>query len=132
MFLNDCLHRIYGGIGPKQRNQMKTAVLAAYEQAGSDLPSLPDVLAAYETVVGERIDAPYSILSYLADLEVFVPDARDAVSFRQFFDGVLVIDLASLGIGEKERNMLVVLFLRVHEKFGETAVYWRCATAAIH
>jgi hypothetical protein len=111
MFLNDCLHRIYGGIGPKQRNQMKTAVLAAYEQAGSDLPSLPDVLAAYETVVGERIDAPYSILSYLADLEVFVPDARDAVSFRQFFDGVLVIDLASLGIGEKERNMLVVLFL---------------------
>ncbi len=112
-FLNDVLHKIYGGIGPRQRNQLKTAVMQAYDAAKNDAPTLTDVLAQYEALVGDKIDAPYSILSDLADLEIFAPRAADTVPFREFFDGVVVIDLAALGIGEKERNMLLVLFLNL-------------------
>jgi len=110
-FLNDVLSKIYGGIGPKQRNQLKQAVLKAYSTRAHAMPSLADVMSEYEALIGDKIDAPYSILSDLADLEMFVPDAAEAISFDEFFDGVVVVDLAALGIGEKERNMLVVLFL---------------------
>ena len=116
-FLNDVLQKIYGGIGPRQRNQLKTAVLRAYEESPNGDPTLTDVLAAYEALVGDKIDAPYSILSDLADLEIFTPKTADALPFRDFFNGVVVIDLAALGIGEKERNMLLVLFLNLFYEY---------------
>ena len=110
-FLNDALQKIYGGIGPRQRNHLKTAVMRGYEAAAGGVPTLADVLGAYGSVVGDKIDAPYSILSDLVDLEIFVDRAGDAQHFSEFFAGVTVVDLASLGIGDKERNMLLVLFL---------------------
>ncbi|MET2833050.1 hypothetical protein [Mesorhizobium shangrilense] len=116
-FLNDVLQKIYGGIGPRQRNHLKTAVLQAYESASGGTPTLRDVLVEYEAIVGDKIDAPYSILSDLADLEIFVPNAADAITFREFFNGVVVIDLAALGIGEKERNMLLVMFLNLFYEY---------------
>ncbi len=116
-FLNDVLQKIYGGIGPRQRNHLKTALLRAYESVSSGLPTLRDVLREYEEIVGDKVDAPYSILSDLADLEIFVPDAADAIPFRDFFNGIVVIDLAALGIGEKERNMLLVIFLNLFYEY---------------
>jgi hypothetical protein len=116
-FLNDVLQKIYGGIGPRQRNHLKTAVLRAYQSVSSGLPTLRDVLREYEEIVGDKVDAPYSILSDLADLEIFVPDAADAIPFRDFFNGIVVIDLAALGIGEKERNMLLVIFLNLFYEY---------------
>ena len=116
-FLNDVLQKIYGGIGPRQRNHLKTAVLSAYDSRGSEAPALSDVLQEYENIVGDRIDAPYSILSDLVDLEVFVEHASEAQPFDEFFAGVTVIDLAALGIGEKERNMLLVLFLNLYYEY---------------
>ena len=43
--------------------------------------------------------------------------AADAKRFDDFFRGVTVIDLAALGIGDKERNMLVVLFLNLYYEY---------------
>ena len=116
-FLNDVLHKIYGGIGPRQRNHVKSAIMQAYEQQAPNAPTLADVLDRYGEIVGERVDAPYSILSDLVDLEVFVEHATEAERFDQFFAGVTVIDLAELGVGEKERNMLVVLFLNFYYEY---------------
>ena len=116
-FLNDVLHKIYGGIGPRQRNHVKSAIMQAYEQRAPNAPTLTDVLDRYGEIVGERVDAPYSILSDLVDLEVFVEHAAEAEPFDQFFAGVTVIDLAELGVGEKERNMLVVLFLNFYYEY---------------
>ena len=116
-FLNDALQKIYGGIGPKQRNHLKMAVMQAYESQEPDPPTMTDVLHAYSEIVGDRVDAPYSILSDLVDLEVFVDRATDAERFDEFFKGVTVIDLAALGIGDKERNMLVVLFLNLYYEY---------------
>ena len=116
-FLNDVLQKIYGGIGPRQRNHLKTAVMRAYETDASGAPALKDVLREYADVVGDRVDAPYSILSDLVDLEVFVERSSEAESFDEFFAGVTVVDLAALGIGEKERNMLLVLFLNLYYEY---------------
>ena len=116
-FLNDALQKIYGGIGPRQRNHLKTAVMQGYDTAPGGVPTLVDVLRAYESVIGDKVDAPYSILSDLVDLEIFVDRAGDAQHFSEFFAGVTVIDLASLGIGDRERNMLLVLFLNLYYEY---------------
>ena len=116
-FLNDALQKIYGGIGPRQRNHLKTAVMQGYEAAAGSVPTLADVLRTYESVIGDKVDAPYSILSDLVDLEIFVERADDAQHFSEFFAGVTVVDLASLGIGDKERNMLLVLFLNLYYEY---------------
>ena len=116
-FLNDVLQKIYGGIGPRQRNHLKTAVMRAYETDAGGSPTLKDVLREYDDVVGARVDAPYSILSDLVDLEVFVERSTDAERFDEFLAGVTVVDLAALGIGEKERNMLLVLFLNLYYEY---------------
>ena len=116
-FLNDVLQKIYGGIGPRQRNHLKTAVMRAYEVDVGGSPTLKDVLREYSDVVGDKVDAPYSILSDLVDLEVFVERSTEAERFDEFFAGVTVVDLAALGIGEKERNMLLVLFLNLYYEY---------------
>ena len=116
-FLNDALQKIYGGIGPRQRNHLKTAVMQGYDTVAGGVPTLVDVLRVYETLIGDKIDAPYSILSDLVDLEIFVEQAAEARRFDEFFTGVTIVDLASLGIGDKERNMLVVLFLNLYYEY---------------
>ena len=116
-FLNDTLHKIYGGIGHKQRNQLKTAVMQSYAKTADRPPTLSDVLCEYKSIVGEKIDAPYSILSDLVDFKIFVSDAKDAMPFQAFFDGTIIIDLASLTVGEKERNTLLVLFLNFFHEY---------------
>ena len=116
-FLSDVLQKIYGGIGPRQRNHLKTAVMQAYRSRAPKQPTLTDVFHEYSKIVGDKVDAPYSILSDLVDLEVFVDHASDAERFHDFFTGVTVIDLATLGIGDKERNMLVVLFLSLYHEY---------------
>ena len=116
-FLNDALQKIYGGIGPRQRNQLKTAVMQGYDTALGGVPTLVDVMRAYENLIGDKVDAPYSILSDLVDLEIFVERAADAQHFNEFFTGVTIIDLASLGIGDKERNMLLVLLLNLYYEY---------------
>ena len=116
-FLNDVLQKIYGGIGPRQRNHLKTAIMRAYDADAGAVPTLTDVVRTYADVVGDRVDAPYSILSDLDDLEIFVERAADAQPFDEFFSGVTVVDLAALGIGDKERNMLLVLFLNLYYEY---------------
>ena len=116
-FLSDVLQKIYGGIGYKQRNHLKTAVMQAYSTQAPTPPTLTDVFREYSEIVGDRVDAPYSILSDLVDLEVFVERAADTRRFDEFFTGVTVIDLAALGVGDKERNMVVVLFLNLYYEY---------------
>ena len=116
-FLSDVLQKIYGGIGHKQRNQLKKAVIRAYKSHAPDPPTLTDVFQEYSRIVGDKVDAPYSILSDLVDLEVFVDHAADAQRFDEFFTGVTVVNLAEVGIGDKERNMLVVLFLNLYYEY---------------
>ncbi|MGI9392885.1 MAG: ATP-binding protein, partial [Parvibaculales bacterium] len=113
-FFCDVLSKIYTGIGHKQRQLLKEAVKSAYKSAGVNgeiAPTLKDVFENYR----ERgaIDSPYGIMSDLVDQGMFVESAKDAIPFKEFFKGVVVINLGSLGGDNKMKNMLVAIFLNL-------------------
>jgi hypothetical protein len=115
-FFIDVLDKLYSGIGPKQRQRIKQAVRSAYESAASGdrtAPTLRDVFDSYVVAVGNDIDAPYAIMSDLVDGEYFVDHGNDTATFRDFLQGVVVVDLAAVGQDDRTKNMLVVVFLNL-------------------
>lgn len=108
-FLYDTLSRVYGGIGPVQRNRLKNAVIQAYQGAAGGTPVLGNVFAEYDAL--GKPDSVSGILSDLVDLEVFTEDPSQVVSFEEFLSGVSVVQLNILGADQKLKNTLVVFFL---------------------
>ena len=114
-FLCDVLAKIYSGIGPVQRENLKQSVRNAYQTAelnGKPAPTLGNVFAEYRQLVN-RPDSVFSILSDMVDMELFEENVEHLVPFSNYLDGVVVVDLASLGQNDKTKNMLVVLFLNL-------------------
>ncbi len=113
-FFADVLDKIYSGIGPVQRDKLKRAVRTAYESAPTPKPpTLRDVHAAYADLLDGKSDSPMAIIDDLIDMEIFVPDASDAVPFDQFLDGVVVVSLDALGQDDRSKNMLVAIMLNM-------------------
>ncbi len=114
-FFSDVLDKIYSGIGPIQRKQLKSAVKQAYDAclpAGRQ-PTIYDVNSCYSAIIGNKADSPSAILEDIVDREMFAPEPDKAKSFEQFLDGVVVIDLASLGQDDRAKNMLVAVMLNM-------------------
>ena len=86
-------------------------------EGGQEFPSASQATLFRALPQVNRVDAPYSILSDLVDLEIFVDRHEEAEPFDEFFSGVTVVDLAALGVGDKERNMLLVLFLNLYYEY---------------
>jgi DNA phosphorothioation-dependent restriction protein DptH len=111
-FFADLLSKIYTGIGPVQRRNLKTAVKAAYENCTEGkFPTVYDVYAHYVEILDGKADAPLAILEEMVDREMFVRDSSKAIPFSSFLDGIVVIDLASLGQDDKTKNVLVAAML---------------------
>lgn len=113
-FLVDVFSKIYGVNRPVQELNLKSAVLAAYEkadQAEQALPGLEDVYQEYVAATAGKADSTTKILSDLVDLEVFETNPEKVVSFEEFMDGVVVINLSELGSDDNTKNLLVVIFL---------------------
>ncbi len=114
-FLCDVLAKIYAGIGPVQRENLKQSVKNAYRVVSSNsktAPTLPDVFAEYRQLVNKP-DAVFSILSDMVDMELFEENPKHLLPFSRYLEGVVVVDLASLGQNDKAKSMLVVLFLNL-------------------
>jgi hypothetical protein len=115
-FFCDLLDKIYGNIGPVQRERLKEAVKQSFDSAsqmGRSAPTLNDVFDAYRRLSGGAIDSPYSIMSDLVQGEYFVCDAASVRPFAEFINGVVVIDLAELGQEDREKSMIVASFLNL-------------------
>ena len=115
-FFVDVLTKLYGGIGPTQRERIKQAVRDSYDQAehaGQSAPTIYDVFAAYAARANGAIDTPYSIMSDMVDGGYFVRRAQDVQSFDEFLDGVVVVDLGALGQDDRTKNTLVVVMLNL-------------------
>lgn len=114
-FFADVLDKIYSGIGPVQRGHLKQAVRQAYEdcQAVGRQPTIYDVHARYRAVLGNKADAPLSIIDDLVDMELFSPEPTNSATAEQFLDGVVVIALNALGQDDKTKNMLVAVMLNM-------------------
>ena len=113
-FFADVLDKIYSGIGPVQRGNLKKAVKASYEGRTADNPpTLYDVHAVYADLLDGKTDSPMSIIDDLVDMEVFSPNADATVPFDDFLDGVVVISLDALGQDDRSKNMLVAVMLNM-------------------
>ncbi|GMV25570.1 MAG: hypothetical protein AMXMBFR58_16010 [Phycisphaerae bacterium] len=114
-FFADVLDKIFSGIGPVQRNQLKQAVRQAYEECASvnRQPTIYDIHAKYRAALGNKSDSPLSIIDDLVDMELFSPEPTDAKTTEQFLDGVVVIALNALGQDDKTKNMLVAIMLNM-------------------
>jgi DNA phosphorothioation-dependent restriction protein DptH len=114
-FFADVLDKIFSGIGPVQRGQLKQAVRQAYEecQPMGRQPTIYDVHAKYRAVLGNKADSPLSIIDDLVDMELFSPEPTTTATSEQFLDGVVVIALNALGQDDKTKNMLVAIMLNM-------------------
>jgi DNA phosphorothioation-dependent restriction protein DptH len=114
-FFADVLDKIYTGIGPVQRANLKQAVRRAYESAAirNSQPTLSDVHAEYGAMLAGKLDSPFAIIDDLIDRQIFSTDADQSGAFGEFFDGVVVISLNALGQDDRAKNMVVAAMLNL-------------------
>jgi hypothetical protein len=113
-FFADILDKIYSGIGPVQRQTLRSAVRSVYnDRAGSGIaPTIYDIHAAYQQITNGRPDSVSSIIEEMVDREIFSADASNT-STREFLSGVVVISLDALGQDDRAKNMLVAILLNL-------------------
>ena len=113
-FFADVLDKIYSGIGPVQRDKLKRAVRAAYNnQPGGVAPTIYDIHTAYAHLLDGKSDSPMAIIDDLVDMEIFEPDPSKTSPFDAFMDGVVVVSLDALGQDDRSKNMLVAVMLNM-------------------
>lgn len=114
-FFRDILRKIFSVNAPVQDKYLKEAIKAAYQntrnEEGRD-PTIYDVLVQYESIV-EKPDSVTGIISDMVDYEIFENNPTKIISFDEFFDGVVAIDLKDLS-DEKLKRMVVVIFLNLY------------------
>lgn len=114
MFFTDVLDKIYAGIGPVQKLNIRNAVKKSYESVKSiDLkePLIHDVYQHYIAETKGKADSPTNILTDLLDQEIFETNHKSIIPFSKFMEGVVVIKLHSLGQDDNTKNLLVAIFL---------------------
>ena len=115
MFFADVLDKIYSGVGPVQRQNLKQAVKQAYEDSNEKgrQPTIVDVHEKYANIVDNKPDSPFSIIDDIVDLKLFASNPKDIISFDKFLDGVVVISLSELGQNDRIKNMVVAIMLNM-------------------
>ena len=113
-FFADVLDKVYSGIGPVQRDKLKGAVRNAYEAAEAQdrQPTIYDIHAEYRELLAGKSDSPMAIIDDLVDMEVFARTG-ELKSFDEFFQGVVVISLDSMGQDDRSKNLLVAIMLNM-------------------
>ncbi|WP_220432541.1 hypothetical protein [Saccharospirillum alexandrii] len=114
-FFADILDKVYSGIGPVQRDKLKSAVRNAYAtcNAQGHAPTIYDIHAEYRDLLGGKSDSPMAIIDDLVDMEIFEPEHYRTKSFDDFLDGIVVISLDALGQDDRSKNLLVVIMLNM-------------------
>lgn len=112
-FFADVLDKVYSNIGPVQRQLLKGAVRAVYQdRSDSTQPTIYDVHAAYQLATNGRADSISAIIEEMVDRELFSRDTPKA-STRDFLKGVVVISLDALGQDDRAKNLLVAIMLNL-------------------
>ncbi|WP_296753534.1 hypothetical protein [Thiobacillus sp.] len=114
-FFTDVLDKIYSGIGPVQRDKLKSAVRNAYDscQGQGRQPTIYDIHAEYRELLGDKSDTPMAIIDDLVDMEIFERVPEKTKTFDEFLDGVVVVSLDALGQDDRSKNMLVAIMLNM-------------------
>lgn len=115
-FFRDILRKIFKVNAPVQDKNLKEAIKSAYSTCRELYmrdPTIYDVLEQYEMIVDGKPDSASGIMSDMVDYEIFEEDPSKIISFKEFFDGVVAIDLKDLS-DDKLKNMVIVIFLNLY------------------
>ena len=115
-FFNDIIGKIYKVDKPIQQYVLREAIKECYgslQISEGIYPTIYNVHNAYKIKLNGKFDSTLGILSGIVDRELFEQKASGVKPFKEFFDGVVVIDLKALGQDDDTKNMLVVIFLHL-------------------
>jgi DNA helicase HerA-like ATPase len=126
-FFIDVLGKIYKGIGPVQRDNLRNAILASYTEKGYrdgannayidfEAPTLKDVRDKYKELVG-KVDSPLAIINSLIDQQLFTNVAADTMSFKDLFDRTIVVSLGLVAGTDESLRLLMVIFLKLYQEY---------------
>ncbi len=113
----DVLTRIYGGLGQVQINKLTEVIMDLYKAQDFAPPTLNMVLAKYREKTAHG-DAVVGLLNHFVMGRIFSETPESLVSFDELIgDGVVVLALNELGVDQKTKNALVVLFLNQYYEY---------------
>ncbi|MGB4770011.1 MAG: hypothetical protein WBP58_01040 [Chitinophagaceae bacterium] len=126
-FFIDVLNRIYGGIGPVQKDTLLNAIVEAYNLRGYsnridfdrenfESPTLLDVRDIYQTKV-KQVDAPLAIMNALILEGLFETDSKKTTSFTSFFDRSVVVSLGDIASSLDSLKLVMVVFLKLYQEY---------------
>ncbi|MDR4534419.1 hypothetical protein [Glutamicibacter sp. PS] len=120
----DVLDKIYGGIGPVQKDRLQVAITDLYRELNPLAPTIADVLDRYKDG-SDKPDSVTSILRKFVISEVFSTNRENLQSFDQLMDnGVVVVALNDFGTDDDGKNALVVLFLNLYYDYMLNSRKW--------
>lgn len=120
----DVLDKIYGGIGPVQKDRLQVTITDLYRENKQAAPTIGKVLERYSDG-GERVDAVTSLLRKFVTSEVFTENAEEFQTFDDLMQNkVVVVALNDFGTDDDGKNALVVLFLNLYYDYMLNAQKW--------
>jgi len=120
----DVLDKIYGGIGPIQKDRLQSVITDLYREMKPAAPTISEVLARYQ----EDNDKPDSVTALLRKFvvsEIFSSDKEQLLSFEELMENnVVVVALNDFGTDDDGKNALVVLFLNLYYDYMLNSKKW--------
>jgi DNA phosphorothioation-dependent restriction protein DptH len=109
----DVLSKIYGGVGPVQRARIARLTATLFAAKSGQPPTIAEVAEAYRAEVSD--DSVTAILDTFVYGEIFSDNPSELTDFDSLIrDKVLVVAIDRLGVDQKTKNALVVLFLNMY------------------
>ena len=116
--IKETISKAYG-LGKKQEQALKSAIMDAYEAKGifkgqketwsKPAPTIADVCEIFMSNEKVAQDSLYAAMDSLQDFEIFETDTSKTKSLYELLDGVLVINLS--GYDESVQNLVVAITL---------------------
>lgn len=120
----DVLDKIYGGIGPVQKDRLSMCIMDLYKEHKEHAPTVGRVLSRY-LEQDEKPDSVTAILRKFVNAEVFSEDRESISSFEDLIDNkVLVVALNDFGVDDEGKNALVVMFLNLYYDYMLKSKKW--------
>ncbi|WP_141686320.1 hypothetical protein [Arthrobacter sp. NIO-1057] len=120
----DVLDKIYGGIGPIQKDRLQSVITDLYREMKPMAPTISEVLTRYQ----EDNDKPDSVTALLRKFvvsEIFSNDKNQLLSFEELMENnVVVVALNDFGTDDDGKNALVVLFLNLYYDYMLNSKKW--------
>lgn len=121
----DVLDKIYGSVGPVQKNHLTETIVGLFENHPLNrAPTLSKVSSSYKEKVGKD-DSITAILNKFVLSGVFVEDQSKLESLESLMnDRVTVVSLNELGADSDTKNALVVLMLDLYYEYMLSSTKW--------